>query len=301
MALGPTLVDGGHYTLLPLGYTGERVALPDGTSWVAGTTPGTRASWAEAVAQVVARRGRGEPARLALMVGDLALPPGSRPRGGPWAIPPSYLVALGDLDPEDVVVLGEAFCRNQGKRRLLDPVRDRGAPPERTYEQQGWALLADGSGLRLVSDASLDFDGDLRVVALTRGSAPLCPLVFAGLTRWAFRSGYTAHVAVYALCDDPHIDIKLRAGATAAAQLLGGAIGPQAHRIAWSEGQSFVEDRFDPADLVGPGQRDWIEFYELARRAHPGLCRIEEATWSPPSATLKACGTSGSPSSPCSG
>lgn len=193
-----------------------------------------------------------------------------------------------------MIVLGEAYCRNQGKRRVLDEARVRAADPVRTYREGGWALLADAGGLRLVSDASLDWDADVRSVTLTRGAAPLCPLVFAGLKRWLFQRGYTEHVAVYALADDAWIDGKLRGGATALAQLWPGPVGAQVHRLLWAD--AFVDERIDRADVVAPGERTWDEFFEAARRLHPGLCRIEEATWTEGSSGA-ACAVTGRASS----
>lgn len=288
---GGTLVDGGHYTLAaPVG-PGERVRAPDGAVWGAGATETTRRCLAEAARIVVEKRRAGERADLAVLVGDLAIPAGARPRGGAWAFPGSYLEILeaAGLAPDDVVVLGEAYCRNQGKRRVLDEARLRGADPERTYREHGWALLADAGGLRLVSDASLDWDADVRSVTLTRGAAPLCPLVFAGLKRWLFQRGYAGHVAVYALADDGWIDGKLRGGATALAQLWSGPVGTQVHRLLWAD--AFVDERVDRADVVAPGERSWDEFIDAARRVHPGLCRIEEARWIEGS-TGAACGAS---------
>ncbi len=297
---GGALVDGGHYTLYRAGTPGEPVVLPDGRSWTAATTPTTRAMFRAAAHEVVARRAAGDRADLALLVGDLALPAGERSAGA-WGLPPSYreeLAGVG-LAAEEVVVLGEAFCRNQGKRRLLDDVRRAGAAPERTYETQGWALVADPVGLRLVSDVSLDWDAEVKAVALTRGTTPLCPLVFAGLKRWAFTRGYAEHVAIYALTDDAYIDSKLRAGATAAAQLLGGRVGPQVHHVCWEDGE-FPVERLLPDELVAPGERPWAEFWARAQVLHPGLCRIEEATWTARPRRASGCET-GSPSSPCSG
>lgn len=119
---------------------------------VAPLLPGSsraRPTFRAAVEEVVARRAAGERADLALMVGDLAVPRGERCCGA-WALPPSYReeLASAGLAADEVVVLGEAFCRNQGKRRLLDDARRAGTPPEATYAAQGWALVADpvGSG-----------------------------------------------------------------------------------------------------------------------------------------------------------
>jgi hypothetical protein len=290
------LIDAGHYTLRARAPSGEPIQPPGGWSWVAATTDTTRGCFEAGVCEIELRRSRGERADLALMIGDLALPAGHREMG-PWMIPGSYreILAAHGLEPACVRILGEAYCRNQGKRRLLDEVRTRGLSPEQTYAEQGWALLADAIGLRLVSDASLEWDGDLKVVALTRGSdVPLCPLVFAGLKRWVFRQGYTEHTAIYALADDPYVDVKLRAAATAVVQLQGGRAGEQIHRLL--EG---IEERFSPQELVGPGAMGWSRFFSRAQGAHPGLCRIEEAEWSP--LAERACGTRGKTSSRCSG
>jgi len=295
------LVDGGHYTLRPAEAPGEPVVSPDGTRWSGTVTDTTCATLRAAAREVQALRGRGSRADLALMVGDLAVPAGLRAPGGPWALPAPYreILAAEGLAPAEVRVLGEAFCRNQGKRRLLDEARARAPAPERTYAEQGWALLADPVGLRLASDAALEWDAEVRVVALTRGPAPLCPLVFAGLKRWAFRNGYDVHVACYALDDDPYVDAKLRAGAAAVAQLLGGAVGEQIHRIASASG-AVTEERFAPDELVAPGECTWDVFFARARAAHPGICRIEEAPWRSTWPAAAACGTSGGASSRCS-
>lgn len=297
---GSTLVDGGHFTLAPPGGLGEAVTDPAGARWSAGSTETTGACFAEAARLVQERRRAGDAAQLALLVGDLVVPAGERHEGGSWALPPSYLDLLraAALGPEDVVVLGEAYCRNQGKRRVLDAARANAADPERTYAEQGWALLADDHGLRLVSDASLDWDADVRSVALTRGAAPLCPLVFAGLKRWAFQRGYAAHVAVYALADDGWIDQKLRGGATALTQLWPGPVGAQVHRLLWAD--AFVDDEIDRAELLAPGELPWGAFFERAQRVHPGLCRVEEARWSASSSGAGCARTAGA-SSPSSG
>jgi hypothetical protein len=293
--LPSALIDAGHYTLWPMKQGGERISLPDGDTWAAATAYTTRACFEAGVCELTLRRRQGESAALALMVGDLGLPAGRREMG-PWMIPGSYreILAQHGLLPDEVKVLGEAFCRNQGKRRLLDEARARAASPEQTYTEQGWALLADEVGLKLVSDASLQWEGDLKAVALTRGSdVPLCPLVFAGLKRWAFRQGYTEHVAIYALADDPYIDVKLRAAAAATAQLQGRA-GEQLHRLI--EG---IEERFTQLELVEPGSMSWSRFWSRARALHPGLCRVEEAAWS--RRAERACATGGKASSRCSG
>lgn len=295
-----TLVDGGHFTLTRPVTGSAHVTAPDGEQWGAAITDTTCASLEEAAREVQYLRAAGGPATLALMVGDLVVPPGRRHRGGAWAIPAAYLEILQSLgvDPDEVVVLGEAYCRNQGKRRVLDEARTRAADPERTYAEQGWALLADATGLRLVSDASLDWDADVKSVALTSGAAPLCPLVFAGLKRWIFRRGFTRHVAVYALADDPWIDAKLRGAATALAQLWQGPVGEQIHRVRWADVPRV--ERVERADVVSPGELSWDEFYAQAKRAHPGLCRVEEARWSV-SSNGAACTTVDSGSSRSSG
>jgi hypothetical protein len=273
---GRALIDAGHYTLHP-GYPGgEPLQGPAGGSWVAATRDTTRACFEAGLLELERRRGRGERADLALLVGDLALPAGCR-EAGAWMIPGSYrdILAAHGLGPEDVRILGESFCRNQGKRRLLDEARARGQNPEQTYTEHGWALLADAVGLKLVSDFTLEWEGALKAVALTRGTdVPLCPLIFAGLKRWLFRQGYTEHLAIYALADDPYVDVKLRGAAAATAQLQNGRAGEQVHRLL--EG---IEERFEPSELVAPGSMSWSRFFSRARGLHPGLCRIEEAGW----------------------
>ncbi|MES2642473.1 MAG: hypothetical protein V4850_23520 [Myxococcota bacterium] len=213
------LVEGGHYSL------GR-----DGAPVLSETTIRTLAG---AAAEVVAIRRSGGSATLGLLVGDLALPAGSRPPAGEWAVPHPYReVLLGaGLDLTDLRVWTESYARNQGKRRLLDEARRRHDGP-RTYAAEGWAFFVGHSGeLTVVSDASLDWDGDLHGAVVTRGVSPLCPLVFAGLKRAVFQAGFTRHVAHYALADDAWIEEKLRAAAAIAAQLRGGRVGTQIDRL----------------------------------------------------------------------
>lgn len=273
---GPTLVEGGHFTLVALrpdGGDGEPLAVPGGGSWWAGTTETTRLCLARAVEEARRVRELGRPARVGLMVGDLALPAGCRPAGGAWALPESYraIVAAGGLAAEDVIVWGEAYARNQGKRRLLDEARRRHPDPRATYAAWGWALLHDTEGIRLASDASLDWEGDVRAAVLTRGRSPLCPLVFAGLKRAIFQAGFARHVAIYARADDPWIDVKLRAAAAVVAQLRRGAVGEQIDWILSTADSSPSVATWSAPDLVAAGERDWHEFLAEVREHHPGL------------------------------
>jgi hypothetical protein len=272
----PTLFEGGHFTLAVEAAGGERVTLPDGSPWWAATTDTTRACFADAVDE--ARRSDGD---VGLLVGDLRVPSGRRPAGGDWAIPASYrrILKAAGLGLDRVRVWGEAYARNQGKRRLLDPALDRGVDPRETYAAHGWALMShDDGGVRLVSDASLDWDGELRAAVLTRGVAPLCPLVFAGLRRAVRQAGYARHVAIYALADDAYIDVKLTAGVVAAAQL-GGALPTQILRLDYAG--TAIERGFEAAELVGPGALAWDRFLDEIRRVMPGLRPLdtEERAW----------------------
>jgi hypothetical protein len=173
-----------------------------------------------------------------------------------------------------VVVWGESYCRNQGKRRLLDEARRRHPSARETYASWGWALLHDPTGILLVSDASLEWDGDVRAAVLTRGPAPLCPLVFAGLRRAVFQAGYARHQAIYARADDPWIDVKLRAAATTVAQLRLGDVGEQVDRILLGPGHEQVS-AWSTADLVSPGERAWPDFLDEVRAHHPGASELE--------------------------
>ena len=302
---GATMVEGGHFTLRADrsgGGEGELVRVPGAGLWWAGTSDTTRLCFALAAEQVRDLRVRGQRARLGLMVGDLAVPAGSRPVGGAWAVPPSYraILAANGLDRGEVTVWGEAYTRNQGKRRLLDEARHRFPHAAQTYAAWGWALLHDDDGIRLASDASLDWDGDVRAAVLTRGIAPLCPLVFAGLKRAIFQAGYARHVAIYARADDPWIDVKLRAAAAAVAQLRLGDVGEQIDRIVLSAASPPTETRWLPADLVAAGERPWPEFLGEVRLHHPGTSELEPAC--PPMAPSSppACGATKT-TSPCSG
>ncbi len=291
------MVEGGHYTLGPVAEReggGERdgvevVDVPTVGSWCARTSETTQLCFALAAAEVHRLRAAGRAADVGVMVGDLAIPAGTRQPGGAWALPPSYLAILRDneLSPDDVVVWGEAYARNQGKRRLLDEARARHPSAAATYAAFGWALLHDAEGIRLASDASLEWDGDVRTATLTRGAAPLCPLVFAGLKRAIFNSGYARHIAIYARADDAWIDAKLRAAAVTVAQLRPGGAGEQIDWIVLTPGNAPAENTWCPADLVAPGERAWSEFLAAVAHHHPGTSELETpcptATNSPPS------------------
>lgn len=215
---GPVLVEGGHFSL-----------ARDGTPLLSETTTGT---FRAAAIEVAALRRAGCDAAVGLMVGDLALP-GTRPAGGPGAVPPEYREVLAEvgLTLADLRVWTESYARNQGKRRLLDEARLR-HDPAGSYVAEGWALFVSAGGeLQLVSDASLGWDGDVHAAVVARGGHPLCPLVFAGLKRAIFQAGFGTHVSHYALADDHWIDVKLRAGAAAVAQLRHGRAGAQVDRI----------------------------------------------------------------------
>jgi hypothetical protein len=295
----PALIEGGHYTLAgrPLDAV-EPIVLPDGRAYGAATTGSTRVCFAEAVREVVARRAAGGVADVGLLVGDLDVPGGTRPIAGAWALPPSYreILSAAGLAPADVVVWGEAYARNQGKRRLLDAALDRAVCPRLTYSASGWALMShpDG-GIHLASDASLDWGGEQRAAVLTRGTAALCPLVFAGLSRAIGQAGYRRHVAIYALADDGWIDVKLQAGATAAAQLASGDVPEPVHRLYFADGRATVR-AFDPSELVAPGERSWDGFLNAVGRASPDLRPLdaEERTWRRTRSGRAACGSGGS-------
>ncbi|MFZ5479261.1 MAG: hypothetical protein ACOZNI_21025 [Myxococcota bacterium] len=290
-----TLFEGGHFTLAARAGVGEPVSLPDGGAACALTTDTTRCCFATAVDAALAARARGERAGIGLMVGDLALT--SRHPGGAWAVPPSYRAVLADagLAEADVVVWGEAYARNQGKRRLLDAARTR--DPHESYARQGWALFVGGDGAtHLVSDASLEWGDDTRGAVLARGATPLCPLVFAGLKRAVFQAGWSAHVAVYSLADDPWIDVKLRAGAFAVAQLRGGRVGGQQDWLIGAAAAPRVRC-WVAEELVAPGERGWDAFIAEVAHAHPGLVPLED-TWR--ASPTPPCGAT-SATSRCSG
>lgn len=302
---GPVLVEGGHFTLAARPADvggGEPVDVPGAGRWWAGTTETTRLCLALAIEEARRLRATGSTARIGLMVGDLALPAGGRPAGGAWALPPSYRAMLADagLDPGEVLVWGEAYARNQGKRRLLDEARHRHPDGRKTYAAWGWALLHDPSGIHLASDASLDWDGDVRAAILTRGISPLCPLVFAGLKRAIFQAGYARHVAIYARADDPWIDVKLRSAAAAVAQLRLGAVGEQVDRIVLSPGSVPAEIAWGPGDLVAAGERDWSDFLAEVREHHPGASELETPCPTTAPSSRPACGATKT-TFPCSG
>lgn len=276
------LIEGGHYTIAPMrggtlaepSVEGEVLSTPAGVACEAKTTPSTRACFAAAVEATLQLRARGFGAELGLLVGDLALPPGARPMGGTWALPASYraILASAALAPDCVRVYGEAYARNQGKRRLLDEELARLRPAVDTYGSQGWALFrGEREEICLASDASLDWEGDVRVAMLARGPAPLCPLVFAGLKRAIFRAGFRAHVAYYAVADDALIDRKLRAAAAAAAQLTGGRVGLQASRLFLASLEApAVAISWTATELTTPGELPFPQFVEAVRAHHPG-------------------------------
>ena len=302
---GPVMVEAGHYTLVARGTEAhEAVDVPGAGRWWGTTTDTTRLTLALAAAEVRRVREAGRWARVGLMVGDLALRSGARPLGGPWALPESYrsiLVAHGLDDPDDVVVWGEASVRNLGKRRLLDVARHRHGSGAATYAAWGWALLHDADGIRLASDASLEWEGDVRAAVLTRGLTALCPLVFAGLKEAIFRAGYGRHVAIYARADDAWIDVKLRAAAAAVAQLRLGAVGEQVDRIL--VGAASTDTTWSAAELVVPGELDWPDFLAAVRAHHPGVSELENPcppTTPRPLPPTSACGAMKT-TSPCSG
>jgi hypothetical protein len=299
---GPVLVEGGHFTLAARATgAGEPVDVPGLGRWWAGTTETTRLCLALAAAEVRGLRASGRDARLGLMVGDLALPAGRRPVGGAWALPESYRAILPEhgLAAGEIVVWGEAYCRNHGKR-LLDEARHRHAIGRASYAAWGWALLHDAGGIHLASDASLDWDGDLRAAVLTRGISPLCPLVFAGLKRVIFQAGYTRHVAIYARADDPWIDVKLRSAAAAVAQLRLGVVGEQVDRILLSPGSTPAETCWIPSDLVAAGERDWPDFLAGVRTHLPGATELESPCPTTAPSSPLPCGATRA-RSPCSG
>lgn len=312
----PIMVEAGHYTLSSRGNDAETEAVdvPGAGRWRGATSETTRRCFALAAEEVRRLRAAGSPARLGLMVGDLALPGGSRPTGASWAVPGSYRALLVErgLDADaDVDVWGEAACRNLGRRRLLDVARHRNVPGAASYAAWGWALLRDADGIRLASDASLEWDGDVRAAVLTRGLAALCPLVFAGLKEAIFRADYRRHIAIYARADDPWIDVKLRAAAATVAQLRLGTVGEQMDRIL--AGSGWTDATWSAADLVAPGELDWPDFLAAVRSHHPGVIDLASAlpntapeTACPPSAPrpasrpTSACGATKT-TSPCSG
>lgn len=276
----PVLVEGGHYTLCPAG-DGERVDVPGFGTWVANATDTTRRCFALACDEVRALRTAGARASVGLMIGDLALPPERRPPAGSWALPPSYSGLLADhgLAVDDVRIWGEAYARNQGKRRLLDAARGLGRPGRETYLSSGWALFYDEGVTRLASDAALDWDGELRSAALARGTAPLCPLVFAGSKRAIFQAGFGTHVAIYAYADDAYIDVKLRAGAAAVAQLWRHPVGAQIDRLV--VGATVTTSAWPRDELVAPGESDWPAFLAAVRSIHRHAIPLEEACPTP--------------------
>lgn len=299
------MVEAGHYTLHSRGSEAdtEAVDVPGAGAWRAATSDTTRASFARAADEVVRLRACGEAARLGMMVGDLALAGGARPAGAAWALPQSYRAILSSrgLSDADVNVWGEAACRNLGRRRLLDAARHRHASAPLSYAAWGWALLWDADGIRLASDASLEWDGDVRAAVLTRGVAALCPLVFAGLKEAIFRAGYRRHVAIYARADDPWIDVKLRAAAAAVAQLRLGNVGDQVDRIL--VGTGWTDATWSPADLVAPGELEWPDFLAEVRAHHPGASELETPCPSNPplpNRPFSACGATKT-TSLCSG
>ena len=299
------LVEGGHFTLTRGEWPGaERVVLPDGTPWTAPTTDTTRACFSRAIDEALALRARGVDANVGLMVGDLAIPAGLRPKEGPWALPASYreLLAAAALPADAVVIWGEAYARNQGKRRLLDDVLRRMPSPEQTYRDHGWALMAtEDATLCLVSDHSLDWDGDMRAAVLARGSTPLCPLVFAGLRRAAWQAGYGEFVAIYSPADDAEIEIKLRSACAAFCQLSGHALDQENRLHLTSE---FCDrQRYPASELDSPGILDWEQFVAGARAWRPDLRPLNalEREWlrKERQRDPRTCGTTGA--SLCSG
>jgi hypothetical protein len=303
---GPVLIEGGHYTLADARVAaGDLVNLPGGQRYAAPMTPTTIRCFAEAARQVALLRATGTGAAVGLMVGDLGVPAGQRPPGGAWAIPETYrrvLTAHG-LGTRDVHVWGEAYARNQGKRRILDESVRLHPSPRRTYERYGWALMVgEDGGIRLVSDASLDWDGAAKCAVLTRGDSPLCPLVFAGLRRAVMQAGFRTHVAVYALDDDGWIDVKLRAGAVAAAQLTRGSLPDQVLRVSFAEIPPR-EERWYARDLLCAGEAPWEEFLKMVLRVLPDSRPLDaqERAWRQARKASATATCSSSGSSPCSG
>lgn len=294
---GPVLVEAGHYTLARTPGP-EAVLIPGFGSAAALTSPSTRATFSRALGLVQALRDAGTRADLGLMVGDLVLPAGARPAGGAWALPPSYRALLSEagIPADEVQVWGEAYARNQGKRRLLDEAETNA---EATYARGGWALLADGDARLLASDASLDWEGDVRAAVLARGPVPLCPLVFAGLKRALFQAGYQAHVAIYALADDPWIDVKLRAAAAAFSQLTRGPVGPQVDLLLRDSSAAARPRVWNPDELREPGERPWPAFLAELRHYHPGVHPLESPCPTPPPPSAPPC-PPGTASSRCS-
>ena len=284
LASPPVLVEGGHYTLAVGPQSeeqGEPIVLPDDRCCTALTTPTTRRCFEAAVAEVRLFREQGIPATVGLLVGDLALPAESRPPGGPWALPMSYLEILkaARVAPEEVRVYGEAYARNQGKRRLLDLAFARRIPPEKSYRDQGWAFFrSDGvDQLCMASDASLDWEGEVRAAMLLRGRTPLCPLVFAGLKRAIFQAGFRTHWAFYAVADDHIIDRKLCAAAATITQLRAGRVGLQMDSLFLSSVEAPALKRSWHVDeLVAPGERTWPEFVDAVRAYHPQFLPVTQ-------------------------
>ena len=153
--------------------------------------------------------------RLAILIGDLGIPPSLR-GSLKWVLPEAYKTMLSDAGVyDDVHIYSEAACRNQGKRRLLDPqksVFENCAKAEQIYKEQGYTLFRDplSGSLSLRSDYALQKLREFpHQVAVTKDAAtPTCGLILAGKLLSIAREGFTHFLSVYDEADDARIRRK---------------------------------------------------------------------------------------------
>jgi hypothetical protein len=153
--------------------------------------------------------------RVAILIGDLDIPPSLRP-SLEWLIPESYKAMLDETGLRSSVHLySEAACRNQGKRRLLDPRKERfehRETAEQIYKEHGYTLFRDfGYGaLYLSSDYALQRLLEFPyLVAVTKDAkTATCGLILAGKLLSISKDGFTHFLSVYDEDDDARIRRK---------------------------------------------------------------------------------------------
>lgn len=201
--------------------TNEELSLPDRASGVGDVyrvtfEPTTTQLGSLRVALKAARQLRDsvEQVQLAIFIGDLEVPPPLR-NSLDWALPEAYQSAISEAGMDaDVRLYSEAACRNQGKRRLLDPRKaafESTEEAERIYREHGFTLVRQdlGGALSLCSDFALELREFPFLVAVTKDvKTPTCGLILAGKLLAITKEGFTHFISVYDEADDARIRRK---------------------------------------------------------------------------------------------
>jgi len=154
--------------------------------------------------------------RLAILIGDLDIPPALRHHNLEWLLPESYKAMLDEAGlRSEVHLYSEAACRNQGKRRLLDPRKknfEKRDTAEQIYKEHGYTLFQDfryGS-FNLCSDYALQKLSEFPyLVAVTKDAKTCtCGLILAGKLFSISKEGFTHFISIYDEADDARIRRK---------------------------------------------------------------------------------------------